>query len=241
LPDTFARQFDALQFDRAIEGVMAAVRKANKYVADQAPWELAKDEAAAGRLDTVLHTAWSRRSAAPASCSTRSSRRRRTSCASNSASRTRRTTSTSASEWGLIPPGTQTQPGEPLFPRIDLEALAQQIEDEARAAEEAALAAERAAAEPEPLEHKPEITIHDFAKSELRVVTVEAAEQHPNADKLLLLTVRMGPETRTVVSGIKRALRAGRPDRQEAGAGHQPPAGDDSRRREPGHDPGRRG
>jgi len=35
------------------------------------------------------------------------------------------------------------------------------------------------------------------------VVTVEKAEQHPNADKLLVLTVRMGPETRTVVSGIK--------------------------------------
>ncbi len=34
-------------------------------------------------------------------------------------------------------------------------------------------------------------------------MTVEKAEQHPNADRLLVLTVRMGPETRTVVSGIK--------------------------------------
>src|SRR5690606_40489186 len=57
---------------------------------------------------------------------------------------------------------------------------------------------------PEPeLEHKAEITINDFGRVELRVVTVVAAEQHPTADKLLVLTVKMGPETRTVVSGIK--------------------------------------
>src|SRR5690606_29390786 len=37
----------------------------------------------------------------------------------------------------------------------------------------------------------------------LRVVTVEKAEPHPNADKLLVLTVRLGSETRTVVSGIR--------------------------------------
>ena len=48
-----------------------------------------------------------------------------------------------------------------------------------------------------------EVTIDDFGRLELRVVTVEKAEPHPNADKLLVLSVRMGPETRTVVSGIK--------------------------------------
>ena len=203
LPDTFARQFDALQFDRAIENVMEAVRKANKYIADTKPWELAKDEADAQRLDTVLHTLVEALRCAsilldpviPAKAHELRKQLGIKNAPYDLAS---------ASEWGLIPPGTQTQPGEPLFPRIDLEALAQQIEDEARAAEEAALAAERAAAEPEPLEHKPEITIHDFAKTELRVVTVEAAERHPNADKLLVLTVRMGPETRTVVSGIQQ-------------------------------------
>src|SRR5690606_36141767 len=56
---------------------------------------------------------------------------------------------------------------------------------------------------PAALEHKDEVTIDDFGRLEFRVVTVEKAEDHPNADKLLVLTVRMGPETRTVVSGIK--------------------------------------
>ena len=99
-----------------------------------------------------------------------------------------------AAQWGLIPAGTRTAPGEPLFPKIDLQELQREIEASHSAPEPEA---------PAPLEHKEPITIDDFAKVELRVVTVEKAEPHPNADKLLVLTVRMGPETRTVVSGIK--------------------------------------
>jgi methionyl-tRNA synthetase len=33
---------------------------------------------------------------------------------------------------------------------------------------------------------------------------VQHAEPHPKADKLLVLTVKVGPETRTIVSGIKQ-------------------------------------
>ena len=54
-----------------------------------------------------------------------------------------------------------------------------------------------------PLEHKSEVTIDDFAKLEFRVATVQHVEPHPKADKLLVLTVKAGPETRTIVSGIK--------------------------------------
>src|SRR5690606_26567761 len=100
-----------------------------------------------------------------------------------------------AAQWGLIPVGTRTAPGEPLFPKIDLEALQREIEE--------SRAEPPAEPEPAPVAHKDAITIDDFAKVELRVVTVEKAEPHPNADKLLVLTVRLGAETRTVVSGIK--------------------------------------
>jgi methionyl-tRNA synthetase len=92
-----------------------------------------------------------------------------------------------ARHWEGVPAGGQTQTGDPLFPRIDLEALA---------------AAMEAPAEP-PLEHKPEISIDEFAKLELRVAKVVHCEPHPKADKLLVLTVKLGPETRTIVSGIR--------------------------------------
>ena len=49
---------------------------------------------------------------------------------------------------------------------------------------------------------KDEITFDDFTKMDIRVATILAAEKHPDADKLLKLTVDTGIDVRTVVSGI---------------------------------------
>jgi methionyl-tRNA synthetase len=49
---------------------------------------------------------------------------------------------------------------------------------------------------------KPEIQFDDFAKIDLRVGTIVAAEKVEKADKLLKLQVDLGFETRTIVSGI---------------------------------------
>lgn len=48
-----------------------------------------------------------------------------------------------------------------------------------------------------------QITFDDFAKVKLRVARVMEAEAHPNADKLLLLKVSLGTETRQVCAGIR--------------------------------------
>ena len=48
------------------------------------------------------------------------------------------------------------------------------------------------------------ITIDDFAKVELKVGTILAAEKVENADKLLKLNVKVDDEERTVVSGIAK-------------------------------------
>lgn len=47
------------------------------------------------------------------------------------------------------------------------------------------------------------ITYEDFAKLELRVAKVLEARPHPNADKLLLLQIDVGGETKQIVAGIK--------------------------------------
>ena len=47
-----------------------------------------------------------------------------------------------------------------------------------------------------------QISIEDFSKVQLRVAEVKAAEKVKGADKLLKLTLAVGDETRTVVSGI---------------------------------------
>lgn len=51
---------------------------------------------------------------------------------------------------------------------------------------------------------KPNISYDDFAKLDLRVATIKAAEPHPNADRLLKLQVDIGHETRQICAGIKQ-------------------------------------
>ncbi len=51
---------------------------------------------------------------------------------------------------------------------------------------------------------KPQIPYETFANLDLRVATVLAAREHPNADKLLLLQIRVGPgEEKQIVAGIR--------------------------------------
>jgi len=46
-------------------------------------------------------------------------------------------------------------------------------------------------------------TIEDFRKLELKVAQIKEVNEHPNADKLLVLTVDLGDKTKQVVAGIK--------------------------------------
>jgi methionyl-tRNA synthetase len=52
----------------------------------------------------------------------------------------------------------------------------------------------------------PEITIDDFLRVQLKVGTIRRAEPHPNADRLVVLSVDVGePEERQLVAGIRAA------------------------------------
>ena len=55
-----------------------------------------------------------------------------------------------------------------------------------------------------PTDVKPEISFEDFSKLDLRVATVTAAEEHPNADRLLRIQLDDGTGSpRQVCAGIK--------------------------------------
>ncbi|MEM0914263.1 MAG: methionine--tRNA ligase subunit beta [Planctomycetota bacterium] len=49
----------------------------------------------------------------------------------------------------------------------------------------------------------PTITYDDFAKIDLRVATITAAEAHPNADRLLKLQIDVGGESRQICAGVR--------------------------------------
>lgn len=48
------------------------------------------------------------------------------------------------------------------------------------------------------------ITIEDFKKMELQVAEVTSVSPHPEADRLLVLRVRLGDSERTLVAGIRK-------------------------------------
>jgi methionyl-tRNA synthetase len=50
---------------------------------------------------------------------------------------------------------------------------------------------------------KPTIAYEDFAKLDLRVAKVLEVRDHPNADKLICLTIDLGDEQRQIIAGLK--------------------------------------
>ena len=91
---------------------------------------------------------------------------------------------------------------KPLLTRVEEKQVDAMIE-ETRAVQETA---ERRATGPladDPL--APEITIDDFARVDLRVARVEAAERVEKSDRLLRLTLDLGSEKRNVFAGIQSA------------------------------------
>jgi methionyl-tRNA synthetase len=54
LAERVAALIDEVELTQALEEIWQRVRRLNRYVEERAPWQLAKDEAAAGELDRVL-------------------------------------------------------------------------------------------------------------------------------------------------------------------------------------------
>jgi methionyl-tRNA synthetase len=120
--------------------------------------------------------------------------------------------------WFELAVGHKLGEGGLLFQKIEDDVIEAQIAKlQAAGAANAAVLAEAAsksnelgngndktvnASEAAEAETKPEVTYDDFAKLDLRVATVVACEKVEKADKLLKLTLEVGAETRTVVSGI---------------------------------------
>ena len=183
LPNTVLEEARGLRLHMAIEKSLEFVRDLNRFVAESKPWELAKDEIQAQRLDTVLYTLLEGLRVAsvvlePVLPNKMLELRVQLGLAGQ--------TYPLESAWGLTPAGTRTAIAGVLFPKVELE-----IKQELPMIEEAASV-------PAP----DYISIDDFMKIELRVALVTACERVPKADKLLNLTLSLGTETRTVLSGI---------------------------------------
>ena len=114
-------------------------------------------------------------------------------------------------ESGLLPAGHQREPFSPLMQRIEMSAVEAMIEAEKAAAATQAPIKDTPKAELSASDHPPiaeQIDFDTFAKVDLRVADIIAAEEVEGADKLLRLTVSLGDSERTIIAGIKSAYSA---------------------------------
>lgn len=186
----------------ALDCVFAALRRANKYIDETAPWTLAKGgEAEKVRLGTVIYNLLEsiRISAVllypfiPAS-----------SDAILSSVGTDVKDYDALETFGGLVPGGSVNEATPLFARIDEAKFMAEIEAEkaAKANEKAADAKEKT--EPEHPEGIAQISIDDFMGVELRTAEILTCERVPKAKKLLCMQLDLGYERRQVVSGIAK-------------------------------------
>jgi len=186
-----------LAFHKALARLWEYIHLVNRYVDEQAPWVLARDPAQHRQLDSVLYNqVESIRIIAlllfPFMPHTAASMWRQLGIQADIA--TQRLTP--ATVWGGLRAGTQIQPGEHLFPRIDAGRLVQEPTPTASVVDT-----------PSPQSPAATLSFDEFQKLDLRVGCVVSAEAVPKANKLLKLRVDLGHEQRTVVAGIAASYR----------------------------------
>lgn len=113
--------------------------------------------------------------------------------------------------------GVKVEQNEALYARLDVQKVLKEMETLAAANKEKSNAdinpdgADKDAekAKMEGITDINQISIEDFAKVELKVGEILTAEKVENADKLLKFSVKVGEETRTIVSGIAKYYSPG--------------------------------
>jgi methionyl-tRNA synthetase len=178
---------DVFAFHKALETIWEFLDVANRYIDGQKPWDLAKrDRVALSRvlgftcealrlvglhlfpfMPPTAEKIWTRLGLASPLAEARFA---------------------VAGQWGVMQPAT-AQPGEPLFPRVELVPTEAPVQASTAPADVGAGTAG-------------EITIEDFRRLDLRVAQVLAAKAVPGSKKLVELRITLGGEERTVVAGI---------------------------------------
>jgi methionyl-tRNA synthetase len=191
LPNTIAASIETYRFREETAGLMDIARLGNKYLAETEPWKVYKTDP--GRVATVLNIALQ--------------------IAANlgivaevflpfSAAKINEMLNIGRKEWSAAGSGQLLEAGHVLgaatllFEKIENEVIAKQLQK---------LQDKKKSMEPKTVDVTPlkqEISFDDFAKLDIRIGKVLAAEKMEKSNKLLKLTIDTGVDKRTVLSGI---------------------------------------
>ena len=190
----YEEQMEHFAFQNALSEVFRVISRANKYIDENEPWRLAKDESRKARLARVMYNLLESVRICgglltpfmPATAEKIAERLG--GCAMDW---------DSLGAWGRLSPTASVVSGPALFPRIDAEKELKELE---------ALRPQSAQPKEDPLpEPLPEITFDVFEKVEMTVVKVLACENVKKSEKLLKFQLDDGTGTpRQILSGIAK-------------------------------------
>ncbi len=207
--------YDKFEFSRALEQIWSIIAAVDKFIVERAPWKLAKDQStdAPKKLDETLYTAAEALRVVTALAHPILPHATEAIWQQLGFAQPLDEFRVQELEWGVLKAGQKIGAIGPVFPRFDVKATVQKMQDleETEKSRQAALMgrvaeAPGAAATIAPIASA--ISIDDFAKVDLRVGEVKSAESVKGADKLLHLKVDIGEaEPRTIVAGIALAYK----------------------------------
>ncbi len=190
--------FENREFSKATREIMALADDVNAWIAEVAPWQLAKNEATLPDVQPICTTAINAfrllvlylKPVMPT--------------LSDKVQHFLQVDRLDYESLNHTLLEHQIEAFTPLITRIEMKDVEAMIQPEATEIKETTETSTSGAIEP----IEAECTIDDFAKVDLRVATIISAEAVEGADKLLKLTLDLGGEQRQVFSGIKAAYRA---------------------------------
>ena len=198
LREKYEAQMEAYQFQNALSEVFKVISRANKYIDENAPWVLAKDENKKPRLARVLYHLLETVRICGALLEP---------VMPGTTGKIMARLGNPAHGWdtlatfGVLPADVTVTAGDALFPRID---MAKELEALEAIHQEALKAAEAPKEDPLP-EPLPEVDFDTFCKVEMTVVKVISCEKVKKSEKLLKFQLDDGTGTpRQILSGIAK-------------------------------------
>ena len=205
VPAKVDAKMEELRVADAMTEIFGLFKRCNKYIDETMPWALAKDEAKKDRLEEVLYNLVE--SITIGACLLESFMPETTEKILAQLNAEKRSYE-ELDQFGLYVSGNKvTDQPQILFQRLDVKEVMEKVEV-IQAKQKAAMAAakeeeEKAEEAVVDVEPKEEITFEDFGKMQFQVGEIISCEPVKKSKKLLCFQVKVGSQTRQIVSGIK--------------------------------------
>jgi methionyl-tRNA synthetase len=219
--------YDRFNFSQALEAIWEQVAAIDKFLTVEKPWTLAEKPEDRDRLSAVLYSAAESLRIIAALAHPVLPEATKKIWSQLGQTEPLGQVQLDQLSWGQLKPGTKIGKPEGIFPRVDKSETIARIEAmeqdptkasgtgpvpvvtpaAATASAPAAATAPAPAAAAAAAPAAAKIGIEDFAKVEMRVGLVKAAERVAGADRLLQLQVDIGDEVRQIVAGLALAYK----------------------------------